>query len=64
MANKKIVRRLTVTGKTGSYYVVLPKEMVKWLNWKKGEKKIVRQEGERIIIEDWEKQKRSSETFG
>ena len=53
MKEQKVIRKLTVTGKTGSYYLVLPKEMIKSLNWKKGEKKVVSRKGEKIVIEDW-----------
>ena len=48
----KGVRKLTLTGKT-TYYVTIPQEMIRLLKWKKGEKKVVRQEGKRIVIEDW-----------
>ncbi|MFC1594625.1 hypothetical protein ACFL38_04790 [Candidatus Omnitrophota bacterium] len=47
------VRKLTLTGKT-TYYVTIPQRMIRGLGWKKAEKKIVRQEGKRIIIEDWQ----------
>ena len=53
MSNKKIIRKLTVTGKTNSYYLILPKEIIKDMNWRKGEKKVISREGNRIIIEDW-----------
>ncbi|MFC1646033.1 hypothetical protein ACFL2Y_02510 [Candidatus Omnitrophota bacterium] len=53
MAKKENIRKLTVTGKTNTYYLTLPKDIVRNLKWKKGEKKIVRQEGTSIIIEDW-----------
>ncbi len=49
----KEVRKLTVTGQYNTYSITLPKKMVRMLNWKKGEKKIIRHEGKRIIIEDW-----------
>ena len=48
------VRKLTLAGK-GSYYVTIPLSMIRSLKWKKGEKKTIRQEGKRIIIEDWHK---------
>ena len=53
MKEQKVIRKLTVTGKTGSYYLVLPKEMIKSLNWKKGEKKVVSQQSKSIVITDW-----------
>jgi len=53
MDTKKVVRKLTVTGKTNSYYLVLPKEMIKNLGWKKNEKKVISQDGDSIVITDW-----------
>ena len=50
---EKAVRKLTVTGKGRSYYVTLPRQIIKELKWKKGEKKVVRLEKDRIVIEDW-----------
>ena len=46
------VRKLTKTG-SGSYYVVLPKDMVRDLSWKERQKLQVRRSGKRLIIEDW-----------
>ncbi|MBL7131582.1 MAG: AbrB/MazE/SpoVT family DNA-binding domain-containing protein [Candidatus Omnitrophica bacterium] len=46
------VRKLTLTGKT-TYYVTIPQEMIRSLGWRKGEKKVIRQEGKKIIIADW-----------
>ena len=46
------VRKLTQTAGT-TYYVTLPRWMIKRLRWRKGEKKIVRLEGKKIVIEDW-----------
>ena len=52
---KKYIRKLTVTGLGRSYYVTLPREIVRELKWKKGEKKLVKKEKNKIIIEDWKK---------
>jgi hypothetical protein len=52
MDNQEI-RKIAVTGPYGTYFISLPKKMIKRLKWKKGEKKIIRQEDKRIIIEDW-----------
>ena len=46
------VRKLTQTAGT-TYYVTIPQAMIKQLGWKKGEKKVVRLDGERVVIEDW-----------
>jgi bifunctional DNA-binding transcriptional regulator/antitoxin component of YhaV-PrlF toxin-antitoxin module len=50
---EKPIRKLTVTGNGKSYYVTLPREIIRELNWKKGEKKVILMEGDRIVIEDW-----------
>ena len=47
-------RKLTVTGNGKTYYVTLPRTIIKNLKWEKGPKKTVRQDGDRIVIEDWE----------
>ena len=46
------VRKLTQTAGT-TYYVTIPRAMIKQLGWKKGQKMTVRLEGERVVIEDW-----------
>jgi len=48
------VRKLTVTGGT-TYYVTIPYEMIRQLGWKKREKKVIKIDGEQIIISDWKK---------
>ncbi|MBU0469686.1 MAG: AbrB/MazE/SpoVT family DNA-binding domain-containing protein [Candidatus Omnitrophica bacterium] len=53
MENSNNVRKITTTGNTGTYYVTLPKNMVKNLNWHKGQRVVARQEGHSIIIEDY-----------
>ena len=50
---KQEVRKITVTGQYDTYYITLPKGIVKDLKWRKGEKKIISQDGRRIVIEDW-----------
>ncbi len=49
----KTIRKISAIGPGKTYYLTLPREMIKQLGWKKGEKKVVRQEGKRIVIEDW-----------
>ena len=49
----KEVRKLTVTGATDTYYITLPKKMIRHLKWKKGEKKVIDQNGKTIVIRDW-----------
>ncbi|MDA3840493.1 MAG: AbrB/MazE/SpoVT family DNA-binding domain-containing protein [Patescibacteria group bacterium] len=47
------VRKLSKTG-SNSYYVVIPKEFIKNLDWQERQKLKVKQIGKKIIIEDWE----------
>ena len=47
------VRKLTIAGGT-TYYVTIPQEMIRQLGWKKGEKKVIRLEGDKIEISDWQ----------
>jgi hypothetical protein len=58
MARRKLEERNTrkLSKKSnGSYSVTLPVEAVRDLEWKKGQKLVVRKSGSKIIIEDWEK---------
>ena len=52
MSDKEI-RKIAVTGQYDTYYITLPKKMVRSLNWRKGEKKVVEQRGAEIVIKDW-----------
>lgn len=45
------IRKLNMTGRS-SYYLVLPKEMVKKLKWKKKQKLQVKLRGGKITISD------------
>ncbi len=47
------VRKLSKTG-SNSYYVVIPKELIKDLHWQERQKLKIKKSGKRIIIEDWE----------
>jgi len=53
--NNEEVRKIAVTGPYGTYFISLPKKLIKSLKWKKGEKKVIRRENKKIIIEDWKK---------
>jgi hypothetical protein len=37
----------------GNYYVNIPKEVVRKLKWRENQKVVVKNEGLRIIIQDW-----------
>jgi len=49
----KYVRKLTVTGPGKTYYLTLPRGMIKDLDWKKGEKKVISRKGKKVVVEDW-----------
>ncbi|MFC1594100.1 hypothetical protein ACFL38_02110 [Candidatus Omnitrophota bacterium] len=53
MENNKEIRKLATTGAYDTYFITLPKKMIRALGWKKAEKKVVRREGGKVIIEDW-----------
>jgi len=48
------IRKITTTGNANTYYVTLPKETIRDLKWRKGQKVIVEQKGKEIIIRDWQ----------
>ena len=48
---EKEIRKLTVTGSTGTYYVTIPKWMIRDLKWRRGQRIMVTQRGERLILE-------------
>lgn len=48
------VRKITKTG-GGSFYVIIPKEMMKELNWKEKQKVSVKIDRKRVVISDWKK---------
>ena len=47
------IRKLARVGGGKTYSVTIPIEMIRELKWKKGEKKVIKLEGEKIVIEDW-----------
>ena len=49
----KEIRKIAVTGPYDTYFISLPKKMIRQLNWKKGEKKVISQEGDKVVITDW-----------
>ena len=51
---KKIIRKLTMTGKY-TYYVTIPREYIEALGWRRKQKVTLKLSGKKIIIEDWKK---------
>jgi len=47
------VRKLTTTGKGNSYYVTIPKKIIQNLNWRKGQRVVIEQDNESVVIRDW-----------
>jgi len=48
------VRKIIKNGR-GSYYVNIPKELVREMGLRERQKVVVRQYGKKLIIEDWKK---------
>ena len=51
---KKITRKLTMTGKY-TYYVTIPREYIEALGWRKKQKLTLKLSGKKIIVEDWKR---------
>ncbi len=51
---RKAIRKLTKSGKY-SYYVVIPKRWIDFLNWKERQKLILNLRGKKITIKDWKR---------
>lgn len=49
---EEYIRKVTTTGETGTYYVTLPKEIVRNLKWRKGQNVIVFQKGKKLIVKN------------
>jgi len=52
------IRKLVVTGKGRTYYITIPRKMIKKLGWRKGQKVEIHLRGKRIWIKDWERKGR------
>lgn len=50
----KNIRKITKTG-GGSYYIIIPKQLMRDLKWKERQKVVVERLGNKVIIQDWEK---------
>jgi len=46
----KNIRKITVTGETGTYYVTIPKDIIRDVKWRRGQRVIVSKRGRRVII--------------
>lgn len=53
--NEESVRKLQRTGQNGqSYTVTLPRELIAELGWQKKQKVVVKKQGKKLVIEDWQ----------
>ena len=48
METRKIIKN-----GAGTYYVSIPREVMKELRWRERQRVVVRRRGDRVIIEDW-----------
>jgi len=49
---KKEIRKITKNGR-GTYYIAIPKDLMKELRFKERQKVVVKKHGKGILIEDW-----------
>lgn len=54
MPNEKYIRKVTKNGRN-SYYINIPKEIIRELKIKERQKLVVTTKGKTIIIKDWKK---------
>ena len=48
------IRKIVKNGR-GSYYINIPKELMKELRWRERQKVVVKKRGQGIVIKDWQK---------
>ncbi|MFH1789868.1 MAG: hypothetical protein ABH832_02260 [bacterium] len=57
MSRRKIeeraVRKLSRNGKKGSFYVTIPVEIIRELDWKSKQKVIVKKQGSKVVVTDY-----------
>ena len=51
---KKYIRKVVKNGRN-SYYINIPKELIRELRFRERQKLTVRRSGKKIIVEDWKK---------
>ena len=49
---KENIRKIVKNGRN-SYYINIPKDIMRELGWKERQKLVVRRRGTRIVVEDW-----------
>lgn len=48
------IRKIIKNGR-GSYYINIPKELMKELRWKERQKLVIKRKGKDIVVSDWKK---------
>ncbi|MEA3272594.1 MAG: AbrB/MazE/SpoVT family DNA-binding domain-containing protein [Patescibacteria group bacterium] len=48
------IRKIVKNGRN-SYYINIPKELMKELRWKEKQKLVVKKHGKGVLVVDWEK---------
>ncbi len=51
---QKETRKIVKNGRN-SYYINIPKEILKELGWRERQKLVVKKRGKKVIVEDWKK---------
>ncbi len=46
------IRKIVKNGRN-SYYINIPKELIRELSWRERQKLTIRRSGKRIVVEDW-----------
>jgi bifunctional DNA-binding transcriptional regulator/antitoxin component of YhaV-PrlF toxin-antitoxin module len=46
-------RKIGTTGANASYFLTIPKDVIKKLKWRKGQRVVVERKGETIVIKDF-----------
>ena len=54
---KGFIRKLTKTGKY-TYYIVVPKALIRRLRWRERQKLVIKQSRKGLSIKDWTKKKK------
>ena len=47
------IRKIVKNG-AGTYYVSIPKQLMKKLRWKEKQKVVISEKGKTLIVKDWE----------
>ncbi|MCG2713366.1 MAG: AbrB/MazE/SpoVT family DNA-binding domain-containing protein [Candidatus Omnitrophica bacterium] len=54
MIRKDDIRKINTTGGSETYFVTIPKDIIRHLNWRKGQRVIVQLRGKAVTIKDYQ----------